>query len=83
MWDCLSRVVDTGSCSGISVESCTRSQNQGIPGQPGAITMSLPDLLDHLVKEGRRRVRIGREVGPVYVQSIYVPGPWVWDRRHV
>ena len=35
----LSRVVDTGSCSGISVESCTRSQDQGIPGQPGAITM--------------------------------------------
>ena len=32
-------VVDTDSCSGISVESCTRSQNQGIPGQPGAITM--------------------------------------------
>ena len=27
--------VDTGSWSGISVESYTRSQNQGIPGQPG------------------------------------------------
>ena len=25
--------------SGISVESCTRSRNQGIPGQPGAITL--------------------------------------------
>ena len=39
LWDCLKSVIDTGNWSGISVENCTRSQNQGIPGQPGAITM--------------------------------------------
>ena len=39
MWDCLRSVVDTGNWSGISVESCTWSQNQGIPGQPGVIRM--------------------------------------------
>ena len=45
--------------------------------------MALLDLLDHLVKESRRRVSIGRKVHPVYVQSIYVPSLWVWDRRYV
>ena len=40
LWVCLSGVVDTGSCSGIYVESCTRSQNQGIPGQPGLLQWS-------------------------------------------
>ena len=32
-------VVDGGNWSGISVESCTRSQNQGIPGQSWVIRM--------------------------------------------
>ena len=45
--------------------------------------MALLDLLDHLVKESRRRVSIGSETHPVYVQSIYVPRLWVWDRRYV
>ena len=48
MWDCLRSVVDTGNWSGISVESCTWSQNQGIPGQPRVIRMmrqtALPDF---------------------------------------
>ena len=54
----LRSVVDTGNWSGISVASCTRSQNQGIP---GAMTMmnQLHCLmfLDHLVKESCERVR--------------------------
>ena len=82
----MSRVVDTGSCRGISVESCTRSQNQGIPGQPGAITMIRQWhclILDHPVKESHWRVSISSESHPIYVQSIYVPGLWVWDKRHV
>ena len=45
--------------------------------------MALLDLLDHLVKESHRRVSIGREVRLVYIQSIYVPSLWVWDRRYV
>ena len=31
--DCFRSVVNTGNQSGISVESCSRYQNQGIPGQ--------------------------------------------------
>ena len=42
--------------------------------------MVLPDFLDHPVKESCRRVSIGSETRPVYVQSIYVPSLWVWDR---
>ena len=45
--------------------------------------MALPDFLDHPVKETRRRVSISSETRLVYVQSIYVPGLWVWDGRHV
>ena len=45
--------------------------------------MALPDFLDYPVKESRRRVSISSETRPVYVQSIYVPGLWVWDWRHV
>ena len=32
-------VGDTGKWSGTSVENCIRSQNQGMPGQPRAITI--------------------------------------------
>ena len=32
--------------------------------------MALPDFLDHPVKESRRRLSIGSETRPVYVQSI-------------
>ena len=84
--DCLRSVVDTGNWSGISGESCTRSQNQGIPGQPGANTMMRQwgcPILDHLVKESRGRVSIGSETRPGYVQSIYVPGMLIRDRRYV
>ena len=45
--------------------------------------IALPDFLDHLVKESCRRVSIGSETRPVYVQSIYVPSLWVWDRRYI
>ena len=54
LWNCLSRVVDTGS-SGISVESCTRSQNQGIPGQPGAVTMIRQCLITQALELETRR----------------------------
>ena len=45
--------------------------------------MALPDFLDHPVKESHWRVSIGSETRPVYVQSIYVPSIWVWDRRYI
>ena len=45
--------------------------------------MALLDLLDHPVKESRKRVSISSETRPVYVQSIYDPGLWVWDWGHV
>ena len=54
-------------------------KKQGIPGQPGAMTMirKLDCLiLDHPVKESRGRVGISSETRPVYVQSIYVPSIW-------
>ena len=52
------------------MESCSKSQNQGIPGQPGAVMMirqldclaiRLPDFLDHPVKESRGRESISSD----------------------
>ena len=83
--DCLRSVVDTGNWSGISRESYTRSQNQGVPGQPGAINneaIGLPDF-GSPVKESRERVSIGSETRPDYVQSIYVRGMLIRDRGYV
>ena len=62
--DCLKSVVDIDNQSGIFVESCTRSKNQGIPAQPGAIRMArqlLYLILDHLVKESHGRLSISSE----------------------
>ena len=72
--------------SGISDESCTRSQIQGIPGQPRAITMlrQLRCLIFGSPYEGDRgRVSISSETSPDYVQSIYVPRKLVWDWRNI
>ena len=52
----------TGSWSGISIESCPRSQNQGFPGQPRAIyiirQLHQSLFLDHPVKEPREGKRM-------------------------
>ena len=40
-------------------------------------------ILDHPVKESRGRVSIGSETRPDYVQSIYVPGMLIRNRRYV
>ena len=76
LWDCLISVSDTGNWSGILIESCTRSQNQVIRGQSGAI-----GIVRHLywwifwitLKESRGRVSTCYETRPVKVQSIYLP----------
>ena len=75
----LRSVVDTDNWGGIYIESCTRSQNQGIPGQPGAIRIALTDFPDHLVKESHGRVNVCYETEPVYVQCIYFPCLLVWN----
>ena len=53
---------------------------------PGAITMMRQWgclILDHPVKESCGRVSIGSETRQNYVQSIYVPGMLIRDRRYV
>ena len=71
LWDCLRSIVHTVNWSGISVESCTRFQNQGITGQPLGYyndeAIALPEDFNHPVKESRRRVSISSETRPVYV----------------
>ena len=64
---------DTGNRIEISGDSCNRSQNQGIPDQPGAIRiekLALTDFQDHSVKGNRGRVRVSYETLSISVQSI-------------
>ena len=68
------------------MESCTRSQNQGISGQPGAITMMRQLhclILDHPVEESCGKVSISSETRPMYVQNIQVPSILVQDWRYM
>ena len=57
----LRSVIDKSNYSGISIESCTRSKDQGIHGQLWGYQDYKADVPDHPVKESHRKVHVCHE----------------------